>query len=320
MTLTYGLRLFCLLTVLVGVVYAAVQVALSCGSRYMMRRLDRVGSRHRERILYLLQVAPALLAILVAGLLCFPEYLRHEPAHAAEPVGWITLLLAVLVCVWFGSALLRGLRTALRTIGFARNCRRFGRLMGGSGSAPILALAGAAPPLSLVGFLRPSIVISESLVETGGLNPEALQVALDHELAHARQLDNCKLLSFCFLPRLIGDPWRQAWQLAADCAADDDAAAGDPARSMLLAEALVRAARLVRPSRSTVICAALTRAEAGLAHRIDRLLSPRRAPQSAGKSLLTGFAGMVLLAVGAAAASSPWVYGLCEYILHLGGF
>lgn len=320
MTLTYGLRLFCLLTVIVGMVYAAVQVALFCGARYLIRRLDRTGSRRRERILYLLQVAPALLAILVTGLLCFPEYLRHEPAHAAEPVGWITLLLAVFVGVWFGAALLRGLRTAFRTVGFARNCRRFGRLVGGSGSAPILALTGAAPPLGLVGFFRPLIIISENLVETGGLNPEALQVALDHERAHARQLDNCKLLSFCFLPRLMGDPWRQSWQLAADCAADDDATAGDPGRSVLLAEALVRAARLVRPSPSTVICAALTRAEAGLAHRVNRLLSPRRAPHSSGKALLTALAGLVLLAVSAAAAASPWVYGLCEHILHLGGF
>jgi hypothetical protein len=320
MILSYGARLICLLTVVAGLVYAAVQFALFCGAPFLMRRLDAASSRRRERLLYLLQIAPALLAIFVAGAVCCPEYLRHEPTRNNEPVGWITLLLAAAVCIWFGSALLRGVCINLRTLRFARACRRSGRVIDRSSCAPLRALAETTPPLVLVGFLRPFIIISEALLEPGGLNSGSLQVALDHERAHALQFDNWKLLTLYFLPRLHGDAWRRQWQAAADWAADDDAVGGDAARSLLLAEALVCTARLVKPARSTVICAALTSAEAGLAARVDRLLRPRWVSPSAPNSLLLGLASLVFLAIGAAAGVSPWIYSACEQILHLGGF
>jgi hypothetical protein len=320
MTLSYGLRLCCLLTVVTGLVYAAAQIALSCNARQIVRGLVALGSRRQERILYFIQMVPAFLAILVAGLLCLPQYVRHEPAHAAEPVGGVTLVLAAVVCCWFGSALLRGFRTTLRTLRFARICRQSGRILGHAGGAPVLALAHPVPPLGLVGFFRPFVLVSEDLLVPGGLDPGVLQVAFDHERAHARQFDNWKLLSLCFLPRIFGDPWRRTWQLAADCAADDDAACGDPARSLSLAEALVRTARLVRPARSTVICAALTSGEAGLTLRIDRLVRTRGQSRPAGNALLAGLAGLLLVVVATAAAAFPWIYSVSECLLHLGGF
>jgi beta-lactamase regulating signal transducer with metallopeptidase domain len=320
MTLTYGLRLFCLLLVVAGLVDAALQLALSTSARFFLRQLDAAGSRRRERILYLVQVAPALLAIFLAGALCLPEYLRYEPTHEIEPVGWITLLLVAAVVIWFGTALFRGLRMTLRTLCFARLCRQSGRVVRRSGSIPVLVLAEPAPPLGVLGFFRPFIVISADLLGAGGLHSRALQVALDHERSHALHFDNWKLLFLCFLPRLHRDAWLWHWQHAADCAADDDAACGDGARSLSLAEALVRTARLVKPSRPLVISTALTSAETRLAVRVDRLLRPRRVHRSAGNALLLGLALLAALAVGAATVATPWVYTVSERILHLGGF
>lgn len=320
MTLSYGLRLSCLLLIVTGLVCVALQCILSRSAPVFLRWLEGAAARRRERVLYLLQLAPALLALFVAGALCLPEYLRHEPIHEAEPVGWITLLLAAAAAIWFGSAWLRGARLTMRTLRFAGVCRRTGRVIDPAGP-PILAIAhGSAPPLALVGFLRPFVVISADLLARGVLHPEALQVALDHERSHALHLDNWKLLSLCFLPRLFGDPWRSHWQAAADWAADDDAVSGDPARSLLLADALVRTARLVGPSSSAIICAALTRSERGLALRIGRLLRPRPASGSMGNSLLPGFAALVFLTAGSAAAALPWIYRFSEHLLHLGGF
>lgn len=321
MTLSYSLRLLCLLTVVVGIVQAALQFALSFCARLLLRPLNAASARRQERILYLLQIAPSLLAILIAGLFCLPQYLWHEPTHEAEPISWITLLLTAAVGVWFGSALFRGLRMTLRTLRFAAACRRCGRMVQHSGSGtPILALPHPNPPVALVGLLRPFVLISTELLAAGSLHPEALRVALDHEHSHAVHHDNWKLFSLSFLPRLHADAWQQRWQRAADWAADDDAAHGDPNLSLLLADAIVRSARLVRPSRTPVLCTALTTADAGLAFRVDRLLHPLRTSRSANASLPLGFAAAVLGIIAAGVIASPWIYNLSERLLHLGGF
>lgn len=326
MTLSYTLRLVCLLTVVCGVVTAALQILLACGSRFVLRHLDGAAARRRERILYLTQIAPLLVAVLVASALCLPEYLLHEPTHETEPVGWLFLLLAAAVGLWFGLALLRGFRVVLRTLRFVTACRRSGRLVAHRGSeAPMLALDHANPPVGLIGFLRPLILISSDLLEAGGLGPGALEVALDHERSHAAHRDNWKLLTLSFLPRLrrlpaLSDRWMRPWQEAADWAADEDAVRGDPARSFLLAEALVRAARSVRGSHAAVISTALTSADTELAARVDRLLRPRLASSSTQMPGPFGLAAVVLSAIGAAVIASPWIYDLSERLLHLGGF
>ena len=329
MILSYTLRLLCLLAVVCGLVTATLQILLALNARSLLGRLDGAAARRRESVLYLIQIAPLLLAILVSVAFCLPEYLRYEPNHESEPVGWLCLLLAAGVASWFGSALLRGFRITLRTLQFARSCRRSGRILHHAGSAtPILAVARAENPVGLIGFRRPFVAVSADWLDAGGLNPGALDLAIDHERSHADHGDNWKLLSLSFLPHFgrvfpRSSLWRQHWQAAADWAADDDAARGDRARSFLLAEAIVcaaRAARSIAASREPVISSALTSAEAGLALRIDRLLHPRRTARTAETSLPLGLAVLGLLAAGAAALASPAIYSLSEHLLHLGGF
>ncbi|HEX4038135.1 MAG TPA: hypothetical protein VHX37_08755 [Acidobacteriaceae bacterium] len=329
MSLSYTLRLLCLLAVVGGMVTAALQILLALNARALLRRLDAAAARRRERILCLAQIAPWFVALLIAGALCLPEYLRYEPNRESEPVGWLCLLLAAAVGLWFGSALLRGLRITFRTLRFARACRRSGRIVQDtSRSTPILALEHAGHPIGLLGFFRPFVLISAEWLEAGDLKAGALEVAIDHERSHAAHGDNWKLLALSFLPRLHrrfpgGDRLRQQWQMAVDWAADDDASRGDSSRSILLAEALVCAARAAgsrAASRAPVICSALTSAEAGLAVRVDRLLHPRLAATSAGAPLPLGLAVLALLAALAAALASPAVYSLSEHLLHLGGY
>lgn len=326
MVLSYTFRLLCLLTVVTGAVAVALQLVLALNARSILSRLEGYAARRRERILYLIQIAPLLAALFVAGALCLPEYLRYEPTRATEPVGWVSLLLAGAVGLWFGSALVRGARITLRTLRFIQACRRSGHMVQQlSRDTPVVALAEPHLPVGLAGFFHPVILISAALLDDDALNSGSLAVALDHERSHALHRDNWKLLSLSFLPRLpdllrCSDPWRQQWQRSADWAADDDAVRGDPARSLLLAEALVRTARLVRNSGPSVLCAALTSAEAGLALRVDRLLRPCQDSGAAGSSLPLRLGALVLLALGATVVASPWIYGLLEQLLHLGGF
>lgn len=323
MTLSYTLRLVCVLTIVVGLVHAASQLVLLLGARRILRGLEPLTARSRERILFLLQIGPALLAAFVAGALCLPAYLQGETNLESERVSSLCLLVAALIALWFSSALLRGFRISFRTLRFARACRRTGQLLHHPGDIPVLAVPNPGPPVSLVGFLRPLILVSRDLLAAPGLDPGTFELALAHERSHAIHRDNWKLLTLSFLPRLnsplpAGDPWKQAWKLAVDCAADDDAVRGDPARSLLLAEALVIVARAARPCPASCICSALTSAEAGLAARIDRLIHPRLDAHPSGSSVLVALATFALLAAAVACTLSPWIYALSEHLLHLG--
>jgi hypothetical protein len=320
MTLSYSLRLLCILTVVAGFALASSQLAVAIFSRWMLRRLDAVSARWRERILYVVQVGPVLFAAFVAAALCLPAYLRGETNIESERVSGLCLLAATFTVLWFAYSLLRGLRITFRTLGFTRACHRSGQRVRHHGDIPVLAVPNSGPPLCLIGFLRPLILISPTL---RGLGADALDIALAHERSHAAHRDNWKLLSLSFLPRLDGlfpggDPWRQPWQRAADWAADDDAVRGDSARSLLLAEALVTAARAASSGPVPYICTALTTSDAALATRINRLIHPRGDTRPQGSSLLIAIGSVALFGAAALGALSPWIYALCERLIHLG--
>lgn len=326
MTLSYTLRLVCVLTIAAGLVLAASQLALAMAARPILLRLDALTARWRERILYLIQIGPAILAVFIAAALCLPAYLRSETNLATESVSLLCLLLTAVIAVWFGSALLRSFRITLRTLRFARACRRSGQVVSHAGDILIVAMPHAFPPIGLLGFRRPLILVSPHFLGASTLTPAALDLALAHERSHALHRDNWKLLTVSFLPRVdrllpLGNPWEPAWLLASDCAADDDAVRNDPARSLLLAEALVAGARAVadlRPPQPPLLCTALISAEAGLAARVDRLLHPQLDVRPSRSSLLCGLIALALLAAAAIGTLSPWIYSVSERLLHLG--
>lgn len=318
MTLPYTLRLICLLAVVMGVILAALQGALAANARRVLRMLRGWPARQQERILLCLQTGPAAAALLFAGAFCAPQYLRHEANHAAEGVSWGCVALACMALLWFGAAAASGLRAWVRTMRFTRACRRSATVVRRHAGIPVLAVSESEAVVALAGFWQPVILVSRRLLESDGLDEAALQVALDHERAHAQHRDNWKLLAMSFVPRLPGSGWMQDWQFAADWAADDDAAQGDVERSLVLAETLVRVARLVGRRGRPVLCTALSSGEAGLQERVERLTGEREElPGTRGATI----AMMVVLAAGAIAAAvsaSPWVYDVCERILHLG--
>ncbi|MFZ0692278.1 MAG: hypothetical protein WA891_19995 [Acidobacteriaceae bacterium] len=322
MNFPYLLRLSCLLVVVVGLIQILLQLLLGVNARFILRPLQAATARQRERTLYLLQVGPILIALLFATAICFPQYLRFEPDGGAERVGWISILLASGVLLWFGTATARGLRIAVRTLRFLRAARIAGQDSGlRRGGIPVISLPNDGHVVALAGFLNPVILVPKNLLESGALNEQALGLALDHERAHAARRDNWKLLSLSFLPRIPGaraDPWFRQWQRAAECAADDDAVRGDHERSLVLADALLRIARTARPLCSPMIFTALISTSEELAARIDRLIRKPTLPSASQRSMLLPCIVVSLAVIGAAVAMSPWAYGISELILHLG--
>ncbi|MFP5226150.1 MAG: hypothetical protein ACLGXA_00870 [Acidobacteriota bacterium] len=323
MTLSYSMRLLCVLTVVAGLTLAASQTILSLAARWLLRCLDRTTARWRERIVYLIQIGPAVLAMFVTVAVSLPAYLHGETNLASENVSLLCPFAAGVVFLWFGFAVSRGLWITAQTVRYARDCRRVGRILPCASEIPVLLLPDPGPPLRLIGFFRPVILISSKFTSA---MQGALDLALAHERSHANQLDNWKLLTLSFLPRIQqllpgGDPWMQPWRTAADWAADDDAVQGDGHRSLHLAQALVIAARTTDPAsraHANCVCTALTVADVGLAARVDRLLHPRQSRPFANSHLLFSIAAIAVFAALAICTLSPWIYTVSECLLHLG--
>jgi hypothetical protein len=124
-------------------------------------------------------------------------------------------------------------------------------------------------------------------------------VALRHEWAHRISHDNLKRLLLLAIPDVL--PWLRglraidrAWARLAEWAADDRAVGDDSLRSVALAGALVRVARLGTAPPPAPLATSLLADGSDLAVRVDRLLHP--APRcDAGRA-------WVLSGIGCAAA------------------
>jgi hypothetical protein len=323
MALSYPLRLVCVLAISVGLLHLAFELFLAGAAPLLLRLLPSLSLRRRERLLYLAQLAPFVLA-LCFGAFFFANYVANETNFASEHVGWPSLVCAGVLLAWWARALFLGLHLAVRTMRFGRAYRMAGGFGTGSSDLPIVAATVLTPRIALVGLLRPFIYISKSLLDAGGLDPLALEVVLDHERSHAAQRDNWKLLSLWCLPRLNltlmqGKSWMQLWQLAAECAADEDAVRGSSARAFVLAETLVALARANSAPAERLVCTHFGCDEADLAQRVEHLIE--RCPISAKAFPIKHRAALCLLALAAAAIlvhCAAVLRDLPEQLLHLG--
>jgi hypothetical protein len=325
MALSYSLRLVCLIVVSAGLLQLVLELLLWIGSPLLLRFFASLPIRRRERALYVVRLAPFVLALLITVSFCVPWYLSNETNFAAERIGSLCLLLAAAVSVWYGVSAFGGLRIALRTALFTRACLRDGQGIATSpDETPILTFAGPAHRVALVGLVRPFIFISRSLVEDGGLDPLALEVVLDHERSHAIQRDNWKLLSLRCVPRLnlrlsAGSTWMQLWQNAAEWAADEDAVRGNSVRAFQLAETLVFFSVHAAARATKIASTALVSREADLVTRVERLIN-RDAGSTAQDNRNAAVALWTLLLAAALflATLTPWLHELPEHLLHLG--
>jgi beta-lactamase regulating signal transducer with metallopeptidase domain len=146
----------------------------------------------------------------------------------------------------------------------------------GSESLPAWVVKGSAPFLVLAGIVHPRLVVSSNVV--AALPAEQLAVALRHEHAHRMSRDNFKRLLVLLAPDILPfwrgfDGLERGWSRFTEWAADDQAVAGDSGRSLLLAAALVRVARLGACPQTAPLVISLLADNADLAARVDRLLA-----------------------------------------------
>lgn len=324
MTASYLLRLVCISLASFFLIHLAVALAVSLIAPSAIEAAGRMRPIRAARMLLALRLLPAAAAAVVVTVLCVPSYLWLEPRAASEEVGVRCLAAALLCLACLALAVARTWRAASRSIGYIRYCRIVGRRTClGSESSPAWVVEGPAPFLVLAGIVRPRLVISSNVV--AALPPEQLAVALRHEHAHRVSRDNLKRLLVLLTPDLLPF-WRgfgvldRGWARFTEWAADDRAVAGDSRRSLSLASALVRVARMGACPQTAPLVTSLLADNADLAARVDRLLrdAPRAADERPGVTLaLAGTAALgCLLGATLQPATLQLVHGLLEHLTH----
>jgi beta-lactamase regulating signal transducer with metallopeptidase domain len=294
-------------------VHLVLGSAVSLLAPLLARAAGRSSAARAANLLLAARLAPAVVALVFALFVFMPVYIRFEPAAPREHVGLLFLAAAFLGAATCGSSLLRGLRVALDSSRYVRNCERAGSVARLSdGQAPVLIVDDPSPLFLVAGVFHPRLVISRRVVDV--LSSEQLDVAIQHEHAHQASRDNLKRLLILLAPNSV--PFvrgfrrlENEWGKLIEWAADDRAVRGDSRRSVALADALVRFTRAGTCARLNPLLIPLTTGSDDLRTRVERLLresAPDRQPAFAGLLMMTGMLlALAILTAGFAALPAP---------------
>lgn len=325
MILPYTLRLLCLCFASFFLIHAALGLAVWTATPGAMRIGESMRPRSGARFLLALRLLPVTLAAFVVAGLCVPSYLWLETNEATERVGLACCAMALLGVLVCASSLARSVRALFLSARQARRCKREGRSDRESDSVPVTVMNSDAPVLALAGLIRPRVIVSRAVLQT--LSREELEAALEHEHAHRKSQDNLKRLLLFLAPDIL--PFSRAftrlnqyWARLIEWAADDEATEGDSARSVALAAALVRMARIGSAAAVSPLASSFLGNDRELSARVDRLLgfAPiRRNVSRRARAVLTTAAALAMtLALAAMIRPATFlsVHHLLEQLLR----
>ena len=301
MTTSYFIRLLYLALAAFFLVHLALGLAMWTLAPTAARLATRLKTRIAARLFFAMRVLPAVGGLLVAAGICVPSYLTFEPDTSAEEIGVACLAAAILGAAVLFASILRALRAAFASFRFARRCERAAHQMPAFGAFPSMRVVERnAPIFALSGIVKPCLLVSRNVLDA--LSEDQFAAALRHEQAHGSSRDNLKRLLMMLSPDIF--PFVRAfrsiersWAKFSEWAADDCAVDGDSRRSLSLAAALVRVARLGSPRRPELASSLLADGD-DLAVRVNRLLhEPPIALQNKqpGRTMIVGLAFAALL-------------------------
>jgi hypothetical protein len=329
MNVPYLVRLFGLSLASFFLLHAALGAVFAALTPLAERTAERMHPRRAAGFLLGFRLFPPALASLLVGGLCVPSYIWLEPQAAEEGMGFACLAAALLGAAVLALSLFRGLRAISDSARFLRECRSSlsrttlpGHVLPNDVSPVWIVEQPVLPVVALTGVIRPRVVVSSRVLSV--LSPTQLDIALLHERAHLASHDNLKRLLVILAPDLIPfvNPWtsiERSRAKFAEWAADDEAAAGDAARSLSLAETLVKVARAGSWSNpSPLLASFVERGGTDLAARVDRLLGTA-SPGEESARRFSWFANASVTAVGCAvvlSAPQPSVLHFVHEILE----
>jgi Zn-dependent protease with chaperone function len=322
MTIPYALRLVCACLAAFAALSAGIGLLVSLLAPAAIRIAEKMRAESAARFVLGLRLLPTGMAVLVVAGLCVPSYVRFEQRVEVEEVGIVCLGLATLALAFWAWSFVRAVRALAGSLGYLRQCdqKRCPAVLA-ENDAAVWVVEGSKPLLALAGLMRPRLVVSQSVMNA--LSPEQLAVAFGHERAHARSRDNLKRLLVILAPGIIPGfgMLERAWARFAEWAADDRAVAGDPQRSLSLAAALVRVARMGTGQRPPALLNAFLADAGDLEARVERLLKAPGGRSGALREWHVVLAAQVLVAGSIAAAmfrpaALAFVHGLLERLMH----
>jgi Zn-dependent protease with chaperone function len=232
---------------------------------------DDVAQRSVARLLFGLRILPILASAIITFAFVVPSFQLLEPRSIDinKGIGTTPLALAGCALLLLAFGCFRVVAAQTKTARVVACWLEGARpLKSNDGSAITFESRSATPPLTLVGFRHPRVLVSESTVAL--LSHDELQIALKHELEHMKSRDNLKKLIFRFCPFPGMGKLESAWAQAAELAADD-AAVSNPQDAVELAAALVKLSRLL-PVAADPVCA-VGFVTGFLSERVARLLA-----------------------------------------------
>ncbi len=324
MILPYILRLVCLCFASFFLIYAALSLAAWLLAPSAIRLGESLKPRFAARLLLVLRLSPVAVSAFIVSALCVPSYLWLEPDAKAERVGIACCFVALLgVALWVFS-LARVLRAILVSLRYRRQCERESNAtLIPNQQEPLLVVDTDRAMLALAGVIRPRVVVSRGVLQA--LSPHQLDAALEHERAHQFSRDNLKRFLLLLAPGIFPlsrgfAAMDRSWARFTEWAADDRAAAGNSQRSLSLAEALVRVARMVPSSRASLFVSCLIEDGRDLFVRVDRLLGleahAEKAPHKM-RALLAGISLVITGLVVAAVMRPATLYSVHRLLEHL---
>ncbi|HEX3704013.1 MAG TPA: M48 family metalloprotease [Vicinamibacterales bacterium] len=265
---TLAFTWFLALNLLLSVLVAAIP-------RRVSKTLGSFGPAMRARLLLALRLLPAASSIAFVVGVFLPSFWTLEPRDFDEAFGFTTTTFAIVACMVLGTALWRGVSALRESSGRSRAWLAHATPMALAGApAPVYCLDAPVPAMTLVGVIRPRLLVTRPLIEA--LTPEELRAAVEHEVGHLGSWDNLKRLVMRATPDALSlfpasRRIERDWALAAEHAADAQAAQ-DSGTGLALASALVKVARLTPIDRSFGVLASPLVGGEGIASRVERLV------------------------------------------------
>jgi beta-lactamase regulating signal transducer with metallopeptidase domain len=246
--------LYCLLSVLVATAWPPLKPLY-------------VAQQSVAAILFALRILPLLASVIITFALVVPSFLLLEPRPINEGIGAIPLALGVCGLLLIACGFFRAIAAQIRTTRIVTRWLEGARpLKANANSTVTFQSRRETPPLIVVGFRNPRVLVSESTAAL--LTHDELRMALKHELEHMKSRDNLKRLILVFCPFPGMAKLESAWSQAAELAADD-AAVSDQRDALDLAAALVKLSRLV-PVKAPPACTGFVAGP--VSERVARLL------------------------------------------------
>jgi Zn-dependent protease with chaperone function len=263
------------------VLFVSLNMALTLTTAILWRFLDapslKWSAKGRARLAFALRVFPTIFPFLFLSLLFAPAFAIYEKYNPGE---FIRVKLAVLtfissVCITW--AVIQSLLSLLRTrFQITKWAREENRLNLKYTKFPAYRIKHVYPMLAVVGFFKPKIFVDARVLEI--LNENELAAVIAHEHAHVELQDNWKRLALKFCKSLLIFPFNTrietAWETSVEAVADKFASNGKHSRSLDLASALAKLARVMteNPKAKLVASHISSDWQTPVAWRIHRLI------------------------------------------------